>query len=253
MEIEIKKWVTPAIVGVASFSLGAVAGYFFKKNRDANKLSNLQAEIVDHDIEIEEISSNVAGIQFRFDENLERMNSVMQQANRVIVGFLDSAERFKEKNDPKNIRIEAGYPDPEIHPNEYPDGIRPEDVGWDYTEEVKNRSAERPYVIHRDEYFSNESEYTQSSLTYYKGDNILCDEGDVPVYNPERVVGKLLFGHGSGDPSIVYIRNEKQEGEWEIILDEGFYQSEVLGAQVEEDLTSDNIKHSLLKFKGDTD
>jgi hypothetical protein len=253
MRIQFKKeWVTPAIVGVASFAVGVGAGYFLKKYRDS------RLEVVDQDIQFEEPESRSDQLQLQFDESLERMNSAIQQAHHVILRFADDGRAvLKERTMPKIQHDIEDHPsnrnDDVRSEGNRNDDVRPEDIGWDYTEEVKTRSPDHPYIIHRDEYFGNENDFTASSLTYYKGDNILCDELDVPVYNPEKVVGKLIFGHGSGDPSIVYICNEKNEAIWEVILDEGYYQSEVLGAQVEDDLTSDDLKHSILRFRGDTD
>ena len=104
-----------------------------------------------------------------------------------------------------------------------------EDDDWDYEEEEQTRNPDHPYVIHRDEYDQNEDDYGQSTLTYYAGDNILCDEHDVPVYDPERVVGALQFGHGSKDPSICFIRNDRLLAEYEVLFDPGSFQEEVLG------------------------
>ena len=77
------------------------------------------------------------------------------------------------------------------------------DPEWDYEEEVKNRKPSEPYIIHRDEFFSDEMDFLQSTFTYYAGDNILIDEDDTPIYNHEIVTGPLNFGHGSGDSNVI--------------------------------------------------
>jgi hypothetical protein len=87
--------------------------------------------------------------------------------------------------------------------------------------------------------------YTQTTLTFYSGDNILADEQDSPVYNYESVVGNLRFGHGSNDSNVVYIRNEKLEAEYEVLLFDGSFEIEVLGYVAEANV----IEHSLTKFR----
>lgn len=124
---------------------------------------------------------------------------------------------------------------------------------WDYDKEVKKRSPDTPYIIHKDEFYSEESGLTQVTLTYYAGDNIMCDEDDSPIYNHEQVTGPLLFGHGSGDPNVVHIRNEKRKAEYEVLYDPGLYSVDVLGLQIEDNQRVKDIKHSnqLHKFKLD--
>ena len=72
--------------------------------------------------------------------------------------------------------------------------------------------------------------------------------GEVPVYNYSNVVGDLLFGHGSMDPNVVYIRNEDRV-RIQILLDHGSYEVEILGL----DDSPEEIKHSsgVRKFRWD--
>lgn len=119
-----------------------------------------------------------------------------------------------------------------------------DDDDWDYAVELKGRTEKAPYVIHKDEFYAEESGYTQITLTYYAGDNIMSDEDDTPVYNHETVVGPMKFGHGSGDPKIFYIRNDSRKAEYEIVHDEGLYSVEVLGLQIEDNARTQNIRHS---------
>lgn len=103
---------------------------------------------------------------------------------------------------------------------------------WDYAKEVKARKHAVPYVIHADEYNNNEREYMQIVLTYYEGDDVLSDHQDNIIDDQEHVVGLdnlTKFGHGSGDPTVVYVRNEYLEQEMEINLSKGTYAEEVHG------------------------
>lgn len=106
------------------------------------------------------------------------------------------------------------------------------DQTFNYEDELKNRTTEKPYVIHVDEFMTNESEYDQVSITYYEGDDVLADEKDSPVPDPDAVIGQdnlERFGHGSKDNRVVYIRNDILQMEFEVIHRDGDYAKEVLG------------------------
>jgi hypothetical protein len=103
---------------------------------------------------------------------------------------------------------------------------------WNWHEERRSRSTDVPYVIHVDE--KEEFDYQSQTLTYYEGDDVLCNERDEVVDPDERdnVVGEgnlFRFGHGSGDPAIVYIRNDRLELIYEVIRSPNRYAEEVHG------------------------
>lgn len=105
-------------------------------------------------------------------------------------------------------------------------------TSWDYSVEVKNRDETKPYVIHVDEFTQSERDYDQTTLTYFVGDDILCDERDSVVDDPDMLVGfdnLYKFGHGSNDANVVYVRNPLLSLDIEIIKSEGNYAAEVHG------------------------
>jgi hypothetical protein len=63
---------------------------------------------------------------------------------------------------------------------------------WDWHTEKKRRSPDIPYVIHYDERFDTEG-YADVTLTYYDGDDVLCNERD-EIIDPYGIVGRRLFG-----------------------------------------------------------
>lgn len=106
------------------------------------------------------------------------------------------------------------------------------DRQWDYVEERKKRSPDAPYVIHVDE--RAELDYDEVSLTYYEADDVLCNERDEIVDPNDRDIqvgeGNLnKFGHGSEDPNVVYIRNDRLELQFEIVRSPNAYAEEVHG------------------------
>lgn len=108
---------------------------------------------------------------------------------------------------------------------------------WDHEAEVAERSSDRPYVAHKDEFV--ETELQQITLTYYAGDKALADERDEPIVDIQATVGQESlerFGHGSDDPKVVYVINEKLGIAFEILLHEGKFATEVWGFQHGEQL-----------------
>lgn len=116
---------------------------------------------------------------------------------------------------------------------------------WDQEKEnaARERHQGRPYIISVDEFQENELDLAQQTITFYEGDRVLVDQEDVPIYNYGNVVGELLFGHGSQDPNIVYVRNPRGKIEYEILRDHGSYAIVVLGQDIEDEAEEADLKH----------
>jgi hypothetical protein len=106
---------------------------------------------------------------------------------------------------------------------------QPKDV-WDFSKEIASRDGKSLYIIHYDE--RGESGNEEVTLTYYAGDDVLCDAQDKVVEDVDKVVGEEnldKFGHGSNDPVIVYVRNENLSIDIEVVKSEQTYAEEVHG------------------------
>lgn len=104
--------------------------------------------------------------------------------------------------------------------------------GWNFPSEMAKRSPDHPYIIHQDEYSENESEYSQQSLTYYHGDDMLVDEHNMVVPNRDQLIGLssiTRFGHGTDDWNLLYVRNDELEIEFELIRVPFSYEESVQG------------------------
>lgn len=123
----------------------------------------------------------------------------------------------------------------------------PMEPGWNYAEEVSNRQPGVPYVIHRDEYqegIDGDVQFEQFTLTYFEGDDVLCRDDDTVITDQDATVGLgnlAKFGHGSGDPNIVYIRNEELKVDLEIVHSDGKYAVDVAGFK------EDELQHSSMR------
>jgi hypothetical protein len=105
---------------------------------------------------------------------------------------------------------------------------------WDYDTEKALRTEGGTYVIHKDEV--GDTEYAEMVLSYYAGDDVLCDEQDRIIDNPEKLVGNCLekFGHGSNDRNVVHVRNEALAIDLEVIKSDKTYAEEVHGLKHED-------------------
>jgi hypothetical protein len=106
---------------------------------------------------------------------------------------------------------------------------------WVQEDEERKRSSDQPYVIARDEVYTAVNDgFSEESLTYYAEDDVLCNERE-EVIDPadrDRLVGDAnldRFGHGSGDPAIVYIRNDGLDILYEIVRSPNSFAEEVHG------------------------
>lgn len=107
--------------------------------------------------------------------------------------------------------------------------------GWDYEAERARRSPHKPYVISRAEK-DEEQVYDLVTFTYYEADDVLCNERDDVIGEDVRdsMIGESnlnRFGHGSDDPHIVFIRNDRLEMVIELVHSEQSYAEEVHGFQ----------------------
>jgi hypothetical protein len=275
-----KEWAIPSGVGIVSFGIGVGVGYAFKgfrENQNKNaEFEDTESESGNREYESEDAVNDSDNVQlelsyeesdFRYEEKLSAFRHAMQEATLVIRELKDEGKSFLEQRASEMQRSMAAHPafqeieieedriDVGEEPYVIPDTIFKDnsDGDWNMEAEMDGRSAAHPYIIHHDEFYNAENEgfdCTQTTLTYYKGDDILCDEQDVPIYEYLKLTGELKFGHGSKDPSVVYIRNEALGAEYEVLLDHGYFQTEILGQQLEDDLNKD-VKHSVRKFRLD--
>jgi len=232
-------WITLGLGGVLGAAVGATTSYLYVRRQASQTIMMLNDEIEDMQ----------RTKQLELDFQLTSAG-VAENRKPQVLNVVDNLSDLK----PGQIVVERiVQPDPELL-----DEIETEDEGvrhnifdgddeWDYAVELPTRNPNRPYIIHADEFAADERGFdSQSTLTWYEGDQILTDSSEVPIYDVRNTVGELRFGHGSGDPNVVYIRNEKLRAEYEIVRDFSSYQDTVLGGLdgIEEQYSKQDLKHS---------
>jgi hypothetical protein len=234
-----RSWLIPVGAGLLGFISGTTTGASFvlwKKTRETEKNLEGLAEVVEQ----------ARRQAINLDEGFE--TKVLEMAEQII--YHGTAKQYHEEGEAppeleRQIRDVVREEDQRVRVNAFTTSHDDEGLDeWDWNEENGNRSPDVPYVITAEEYGANELDFRQTSLTWYEGDEVLTDEKDTPIYDVPTTVGEMKFGHGSHDQSICYVRNEKLRAEYEVILDHGSFQVQVMGQDIEEELEKREIRHS---------
>lgn len=260
----------PITVGIASFGAGIGAGYILarrtRKTGELYEIPRVTLDLTEEDLEEllleEDLADEVPQILRDIRDDPQSSDSERENVEKLIQMHRDKriSDIGPEENPPEEIPavVEVDGEQFEAEDSEHlkvvgsPEEVTPvrrnafasNDEDWDYEAEVRNRTTELPYILHKDEFYADEKGYSQITCTYYAGDRIMVDEDEHhPVYNHERTTGPLLFGHGSGDPKILYVRNDRLKAEYEIIHDDGLYSVEVLGLEIEDNQRVRDLKH----------
>lgn len=233
-----------AVVGVASFAAGFGVCYFIKRQQENMRLYE-EYEMAFQEETEEEGNDEVGNVMTLGTPPAEDIFQHPTMKGRVTYHdvkdipniMADEEEAPEEEEDDEPVaQIVSIFTD--------------QTDDWDMDAEIEGRDEESPYILHIEEFMNDERGYGQTTLTYYEGDDVLVDDKDVPIYNQSGTVGNLRFGHGSNDQNVVYIRNAKLHSEFEVILDHGFYEHEILGVDITTDLSrKDGVKHSQPRFR----
>lgn len=236
-----------SMTGVGGLLIGGGLGYFLARRLLENK-SNAQVEAAVTEMQEyyreKVVALDAAVKKVNLEDLVKEKGYVTESTEPPMVitpptAVIEAAEAAKDEEPLMVVPAEAveDIPPPveEEVRNVFKDRdkLAPPEDGWDYHRELRNRSPIRPYVIHIDE--KNERDtYAESTLTYYEEDDVLCDEKDdiIDSADRDRLIGEKnleKFGHGSGDPSIVYIRNDALGIVYEVVLSPNSFAEEVHG------------------------
>lgn len=240
------------LASVLSAATGSVAGYLVASKRLEKKYAEIAEQEI-HEAKTYYRQQNKAGefsdpsvlAEKYEDEDPSKMSAedeeLMNELKAALleVGYTSDDQAVpvtpEEKLDVE-ISITKNVFDSEEDPNEFV-----------LDDELDKKAKGEPYILEEDEYLENDSGYSQTALTYYAGDDILADERDHVIDNVKRAIGEdnLRFGYGSRSDTMVYIRNDKLNAEYEIALSTGKYSVEVAG------FIEHSEKRGLRKFRDD--
>jgi len=242
-------WTIPVAVGVTSFGSGLGLGYILGRRRTT---SVFEVEEEQDQLEFDFDTEGLARVRTIIDEEAYRSPIMAPQSDANVVNDMVVVPVFSEEDipedEPKVEIIELVEEEPEelltvnVFENSNDD--------WDWEKEVEGRDITKPYILHRDEFYRDEMDFTQTTLTYYVSDDLMVDEEQQLVPRYQTITGPLMWGHGSGDPNVLYVRNEERRGEYEILRDTGSYAEDVLGLEAEANAKASDLRHSRnLRFR----
>lgn len=226
-----KSWIIPVAVGVVSFGSGLAAGYFLgKRKKDETTGPPEGIEVLEVVMDPEDLIQDKA----EWLATKARHPSVpkpVDEIEDVEFEMVDPPLPREPRPNPADIKVDsivlegghALHDDPEINDRLVAEFLKHDRftspvTDWDMERELAEREANPglPYVIHKDEFWGEERGYTQICLGYYDVNDILVDDENIPIYNYKKIIGTLEWGHGSGDPNVFHVRNERLEAEYEI-------------------------------------
>jgi hypothetical protein len=225
------------VVGAVAGGLGGAASYYICNRKLKTKYEKLAAQ------EIEEAKKFY---------NVLHKNGKLSTPEKAVDELIPSPEVVEAAGALLTYQGKNASEPTEVEVNVFTESKV--DDNFDYEEEMKSRTPELPYIISHDEFVENETNFSQSSITYYEGDGALADERDqeIPFVDPVIGEGNLRFGHGSGDSRVVYIRNERLSAEYEVLKSDGKYAHEVLGLEHSYGSERDyKRRNDNRKFRGD--
>lgn len=244
-------------VSMVSAAAGAWAGYEFARNKLSKELDEiLEEEIAKIKSEyrltikadyptakeaaealLEDAAAAATNTEEISTEDLERVAKGLRYDNMFQGKVRDDLPAkvhdavFGTPPEPRNEIIFAEVADEmDMTPEE------PEEVSEVARVQAAAPKKTRPYAISRDDFFHSEDDYDQVQWTYFvggaPGEETMIDAADNVVTDVHAMIGLSnlnRFGELSGDPNILYVRNDKLGLDFEIALHTGSAAETVAG------------------------
>jgi hypothetical protein len=96
--------------------------------------------------------------------------------------------------------------------------------------EAKAETTDKPYVITPEMFVAENRDWDKITLTWYSRNGLLVTEEDEPIDIRASIGEEALSRIGEYEKGVVYVRNERLEIDYEVILDTGSFYPE--GAEV---------------------
>lgn len=133
-------------------------------------------------------------------------------------------------------------------------------VGWETVNNDIKVPYEEPGPITEDEFYegANEDDWIRTTYSFYAGDRVLLNEHDIPVEQPEELLGKEFWKYiGEIDPEekeLAWFRNSNVHMLAEVIeYDAYYYDNETHNPSLEVDDEVDTIDPAELEYPEDDD
>lgn len=165
-------------------------------------------------------------------DKLEKPNVVVRDDGDVNKGETDIPKEKFAKRVSAYMQTEGEKENFEayISSMESPEEDDPDDEYDEDDYDIRGRSNKgQPFQITAGEFCNSRTYYDKVSLNYFAGDEVVADDRDEVVEDASRILGDIQEAFDDPrSPSVVYIRNEELEVDYEISLVDGRYSKEVL-------------------------
>lgn len=244
------KIVLGILAGVGGLTLGAAVGHLATKKYLLDQFESL----IDNEIELtkahlEEVyGAKYAELAAAFQEETQEevVPTPLETETEIYTpdGNFDVAKNLSVELNDDGTEKEPEEPEEDLIPDEAAEdsALREHIESLQYEEEAEtaeevvdeffqNRDHTQPYVISIEEYMTTEDDFAKVSLSFYEGDETLCDENERVITDVSRVGHDNLhrFGDHSDNKDIVYIRNSVHGVDYEVLREPGKYAVRVLG------------------------
>lgn len=218
---------------LVSMGIGAVSGFFYAQKRAEFKYSEIAAtEIAEAKDFYMRLSKKAkfatpesAAKSLGVEQKPVKPSPKQEKAVEALVRYKGDGEVLEDiSTQMTNVVSRNIFEEAQLHAED--------DFDYAAEQKIRDEDPSLPYVISFEEYMENDQEHEQSTLTFFAGDDILTDEKDQPIDDVEHTIGEsslTRFGHGSKDSKIVYVRNDRIDLDFEVVLSQGSYAEEVMG------------------------
>lgn len=197
-------------ISVLGYGLGALVGWYTTKTYYQKKAEE----------EIESVKK-IYNQKPDHKKFVEEMAKIEVEKNKIVDREMAKIKEEDEVVMTDYSRISKSYSPSKL--DDVPEEVSEDSLDDDYT--VKGEDVEIEYGIVSVDSFQNDyPEFDKISLTYYEELDILFDDRDQAIDDPDLIDYQALkfFGYLSEDPQIVYVRNLNREADYEIIRKSGY-------------------------------
>lgn len=219
------------------YGIGAATGAFIA----IKMLEDHYAAIADEEIEAVKnmAREKIKEIEKKYEKDTEEVKEVIKKNEEVVNNVYKKMARDYTKPNLEEIAERAKELADEE--KEYP---REDDDMDELEEEMYEKEAESdklnerydidPYLITEEEFSNENLHYEKETLWYYLEDKVLCNDSEELVDDVEALIGEDTLEFINDDQTI-YIRNDRQGSDFEIVCVKKAYSVEVMGGSLEED------------------
>lgn len=225
-----------AYFAAGALVVGGVAGYFIGVKRTLDSFKNPVEELGD-------LNSRIKALELEKQQAIADLNDIKKQEMMRLSAQINRYSPDDYAPDTDSVEV-ADEPSPK-ESNIFERG-GDDDMEIFYEDNDKFKREGEPYIVTLEDHMEGQDGYDVSTLTYYDGDDVLCDSRDEIVDDVDGMINFYSlsrFGYLSNDANIVYVRNDRLKMDFEVCRVDGRY-SEIVAGFVEH-----SDKPTLRKFR----